>query len=126
MTKETVVVIFGNHRRYNFKIITNIHEYNNGHIANNIYYGEIKDQNLVETNLITEFNPECLVLRHTSNDRGWIGGEHCIFLPYENICTIDFIVDSVKSDIYPMELSSTHPVYDTPIGPGDVGPEMQN
>ena len=114
MKKETIIKIFENNKTTNFSIITNIAEGKgiNG-VAFNTHIGCVQgkkeysdEQYVVERTKILGFMEDCIVLEKYVNNAYWQGGEHTIYLPFDNIVTIDF--RKGDSSRFPIKLPFKH------------------
>lgn len=109
MTRETLMKMFEKNKNVNFCLNTNIAEGKgiNG-VGYHSYYGESSYNEQRETTNIVEFDDDCLVITHTQNGVYWQGGEHLIYLPYENIVSVDFLKRTNNSSRFPLTLSFKH------------------
>lgn len=103
MKKETLIKIFNDNKTTNFLLITNIGEGRgiNG-VSFNEYFGQVDD----ESTKIKGFMEECIVLEHNVDNGYWRGGTHILYIPYENIVTVDFLTE--HRNRYPLKLSFKH------------------
>lgn len=109
MTRESLMKMFEKNKNVNFCLNTNIAQGKgiNG-VGYHSYYGEVTQKEQGETTNIVEFDDDCLVINHSLDGGYWQGGEHIIYLPYENIVSVDFLMQTNNSYRFPLKLSFKH------------------
>lgn len=112
MKKETIIKIFEENKGNNFSIVTNIGD---GKGINGVsfveYSGEVNWNNDRKITKILGFMEDCIVLEHYENSSYWRGGTHKIYLPFDNIVTIDIITEHKNENAFP-KLSVEHNLND--------------
>lgn len=107
MKKETLISIFKANKNSNFKITTNIGE---GRGINGISFNEYYGVNypLNQTTKIVGFMDDCLVLEVGGRGCYWDKGVHKIYISYDAILSVDFIIENGMEDKYPNTIREKH------------------